>query len=88
MVCYHQNLNERYPWANSKLKQEKYGSFKITKKINDNVYMVDLSTSMSIFKTFNVADIYLYCHETEFEYLDRNSRLDSSEVDVNDEDTY
>ena len=62
--------------------------FKITKKINDNAYVVDLPTSIDISKTFNIADIYLYHLETVLEYLDRNSRSNSSEVEVNDEDTY
>ena len=69
----------------SELKQKKYGPFKITKKINDNAYVVDLPTSMGISMTFNVADIYLYRPETTLEYPDRNSWLNSSEVEVNDE---
>ena len=69
----------------SELKQKKYGPFKITKKINDNAYVVDLPTSMGISMTFNVTDIYLYRPETMLEYPDRNSWLNSSEVEVNDE---
>ncbi|KAF2318350.1 hypothetical protein GH714_005670 [Hevea brasiliensis] len=42
-----------------KLKQRKHGPFKITKKINDNVYAVDLSYWMgNISKTLNVVDLY------------------------------
>ena len=80
---------ERFPAGqHSKLKQKKYGPFKIRKKINENAYVGDLPISMGISKTFNVVNIYLYHHETVLEYPDRNSRLNSSKVEVNDEDTY
>ena len=80
---------ERFPAGqHSKLKQKKYGPFKIRKKITENAYEGDLPISMGISKTFNVVNIYLYHPETVFEYPDCNSRLNFSKVEVNDEDTY
>lgn len=44
----------------NKLKDKKYGSFQITKKINNNAYVVALSLDMNIFSTFNFANLYDY----------------------------
>ena len=44
----------------NKFKDKKYGSFQITKKINNNAYMVALPPNMSISSTFNVANLYDY----------------------------
>ena len=76
---------ERIPAGKqNKLKPNKYGPYKITKKINNNVYVVDLSNHMGIFKTFNIADLSLYLPNVELSYLDHNSRMNSSQVEVND----
>jgi len=60
----------------NKLKLKKYVPFKIMKKINDNAYVVDFPNNVTMFKTFNVADIYEY-HPTKQLYHDYNSRTSS-----------
>lgn len=44
----------------SKLKPRKLGPFPISKKINDNTYLIDFQVDLNISSTFNIADLYEY----------------------------
>jgi hypothetical protein len=67
----------------SKLQPCKYGLFKVTRKINDNAYVVALPDSMNISNTLNMADIHEY-HADEVLYQDENSGSSSLEVEETD----
>ena len=59
VLDYHRN--ERFLVGTyNKLKDRKYRSFQITKKINTNAYLVALSLDMNISSTFNAADLLEY----------------------------
>ena len=66
----------------NKLKDKKYRSFQITKKINNNIYVVALPLDMSISSTFNVTDLYDYHPPDELE--SGNSGLSSFQVGETD----
>ena len=66
----------------NKLKDKKYRPFLITKKINNNAYLVALLPDMNISSTTNVANLYDY-HPPD-EPNSGNSRLCVFQVEEND----
>ena len=68
---------ERIPTGScNKLKPRKYRPFRIVRKINDNAYVVDLSSDITMSKKFNEADLHEYS-PTKKLYPDDNSRTSS-----------
>ena len=63
----------------NKLKHKKIGHCRILKKINDNAYVVNLSSDLNIFPTFNVTDLFEYHASDTPLYPDHNSMASFSE---------
>ena len=74
----------RMQGVHSKIQQRKYGPYQIVKKINNNDYLVDLSTWMRISNTFNVADVTLFQPYMNLGYPVGNSRTSFPQAKVID----
>ena len=72
----------RFLGIRTKLENRKYGPFRVTRKINDNAYVLQIPDSWNISHTFNVADLFEYYPDDEVLYKP-NSRTSpfSSERD-------
>jgi hypothetical protein len=66
-----------------KRRHQKYGPFSITRKINDNYYVIDLPGKMGISNTFNVANLAL-SHPEQALYED-NLRSSSKQPGEDDD---
>ncbi|GJV89239.1 RNA-directed DNA polymerase [Tanacetum coccineum] len=80
------DANPKYKIATDKNRQKKLFQVGdvILRKINDNAYVVDLSNTISISKTFSVSEIYDFHSEDVNE--DKHSRKSSSKERENDDD--
>ncbi|XP_048133484.1 uncharacterized protein LOC125314669 [Rhodamnia argentea] len=78
---------ERLPAGSyNKLQQKKYEPYTIGRKINNNAHIIDLSCSMGISNTFNVANLSPFHESIDPLYPDpiSNSRTSFSQVGEND----
>jgi hypothetical protein len=80
LVMTHLRKNRFPTWTYGELKSCKYGPFRITRKINDNAYVVKLPNDMLISNTFNAAEMFKY-HPDDPLYGDNNSKRSFSEVE-------
>ncbi|XP_058746873.1 uncharacterized protein LOC131619842 [Vicia villosa] len=74
---------ERFLGTYNKLQPRKYGSFKVTRKINDKAYVIAFPDATNISNTFNIVDIHEY-QTYKTLYLEENSGSTSSEVEETD----
>ncbi|KAK8933702.1 hypothetical protein KSP39_PZI015574 [Platanthera zijinensis] len=75
---------ERLPAGlHHKLMPKKYDPFPISRKINDNAYVVDLPPSINISKTFNVNDLSPFYPDVLL--YPEHSRSSAPQVEANDE---
>lgn len=58
---------------------KKYGPFKVVRKINNNVYVIDLLVELNILKTFNVSDLFEF--HTDTPLYPEHSRASSSQLE-------
>ena len=65
-----------------KLRNKKYDSCKVLKKINDNAYVIDLPMKIAISSTFNVVDVFEYFSSEELELNSRTSSFEEGETNV------
>ncbi|PKU77925.1 ATP-dependent DNA helicase RecG [Dendrobium catenatum] len=66
------------PGSQSKLSRRKWGPFAISKKINDNAYVVDLPAEFTMSHTFNVTDIFAYVPPDDSQITIESVQSDSS----------